>query len=51
MDPNIVVSPSHIKLAEEFHALEVFNAFHKVWERGDIFLGDSIEWLIVNDVL
>jgi hypothetical protein len=30
-NPNIVIAPSDVKLAEELHALEVFNIFSKVW--------------------
>ena len=47
---NIVVSPTHIEFTEYLHSLQVFNALCKVWEWGDIFLSDSIEGSIVNNV-
>jgi hypothetical protein len=28
---NVIITPSDVKFAEEFHSLEVFNAFHKIW--------------------
>ena len=46
----IVVSPSNVELAEELHALEVFDTLGEIGEWGDIFLGDCIEWLVVDDV-
>jgi len=50
VDAYVVVSPSNIELAEELHALEVFNTLGKIGEWGDILLGYCIEWMVVNDV-
>ena len=47
---NVVISPSYVKLAEEFHALEIFDTFCKIWERGNVFSSDSVEWSIVDDI-
>ena len=40
---NIIVSPSYIEFTEEFHALEIFNTFCKIWEKGNIFSSNGIE--------
>ena len=49
-DANVVVSPSNVEFTEELHALEVFNTLGKIGERGDVFLGYCIEWMVVDDV-
>jgi len=47
---DVVVAPSDVELAEDFHSLQVFDALCKVWEWGDVFVGDSVEGVVVDDV-
>jgi len=50
LDTDVVVAPSDVELAEDFHSLQVFDALCKVREWGDVCVGDSIEWAVVDDV-
>ena len=50
MDANVVVSPLNVKFTEQLHALEVLNTLGEIGEWGDIFLGDCIEWAVIDDV-
>jgi len=47
---NVVVSPSNVELAEELHALEVFDTLGEIGERGDILLGYCVEWMVVDNI-
>jgi len=50
LDTDVIVALPDVKLAEDFHSLQVFNALCKVGEWSDIFAGDSIEGAVVDDI-
>jgi hypothetical protein len=47
---DVIVPPSYIELAEEFHSLEIFDTFRKVGEWGYVFACDGVEGSIIYDV-
>jgi len=49
-DAYVVVSPSNVELAEDLHALEVFDTLGKIGKRGDVLFGYCIEWTVVDNV-
>jgi hypothetical protein len=49
-DSDVVVPPLYVKFAEEFHSLEVFDAFCEVGEWGYVFACDGVEGSIIYNI-
>jgi len=47
---NSVVAPANVEFTKQLHSLEVFYTLGEVRKGGDIFLGNCIEWVVVDDV-
>jgi len=50
MDTDVVIAPSDVEFAEEFHSLKIFDVLSKVREWCDVSSGDFIKGAVIDDV-